>query len=210
MIVHHFYIVRSRIPLDVQRFGSFLDGKVSGCRFEIIVIRLPHHRRPAGMAHPHQQSHTVLAARLEEAAMPIVVHPLSQISKFFGTLWLTVSRSYDLIKRRCALCPFQSIVVHTPLMRLRPDAFGGIGTQKTLISQHVGHASLAVELVVTGLQCKVGFGRKHTVRTVTAHYLIGRTGNIMKSRVFFLYDTAQSLVDSLGWETLVTSAIQSK
>ena len=42
-VVDHFYLVRCRIPLDMQRLGSLLDSKIGGSRLEIIIIRLPYH-----------------------------------------------------------------------------------------------------------------------------------------------------------------------
>ena len=77
VVVHHLHLVGGRVPLDVQRLGRLFDGEVRRRRLEVVVVRLPYHRRPARMAHPHQQSHAVLAARLEEAAVAVVVHPLS-------------------------------------------------------------------------------------------------------------------------------------
>lgn len=38
------------------------------------------------MAHPHQQTFTVLASGLEQTAVAVVVHPLCQFGKLFRTL----------------------------------------------------------------------------------------------------------------------------
>ena len=90
-VVHDLDFFGGRVPLDMERLGSFLDGEVSGGRLEVIVIRLPNHRGPARVTHPHQEAHAFLAARLEEAAMAVVVDPLRQVGEFLHVLWLPVA-----------------------------------------------------------------------------------------------------------------------
>ena len=140
--------------------------------------------------------------------MAVVVHPLSQIGKFFRAFGLSVTGRDNLVERRGTLCSLQRIVVHTPLVGLRPDTFGRIGAQEAFVGQHIGHTALAVELVVAGFQREVGLGRQHAVGTVAAHHIVGRTRNVVHSRMFFLHDTAQSLVDGLRREAFVTTAVQ--
>ena len=189
-VVDHFHLIRCRIPLDMQRFGSLLDCEIGGSRLEIIIIRLPYHRRPARMAHPHQQTFTVLASGLEQTAVAVVVHPLCQFGKLFRTLRFAIPFRDDLVERGTALCPFACIVVHTPLVVLRPDSFRREGAEHAFVGHDVRHSSFTMELVIAGLQREILFCRKHTVRAVTAHHIVSRAGDIMDIRMVFLDDTA--------------------
>ena len=160
------------------------------------------------MAHPHQQTFAVLASGLEQAAVAVVVHPLCQAGKLFRTLRFAISFRDDLVERGAALCPFAGIVMHPPFVILRPDSFRREGAEHAFVGHDVRHASFAMELIVAGLQREIFFCRKHTVRAVAAHHIIGRAGNIMDIRMVFLDDTAQRLVDLFGRKTFVTSAVK--
>ena len=123
IVVDNFHLVGYRIPLDMQRFGSLLDSKVGSCRLEIVVVGLPYHRRPARMTHPHQQAFTVLASGFEHTAMAVVVHPLRQFSKLFCILRFAISHCDNRVEGCTTLRSFACIIVHTPLVTLRPDSF---------------------------------------------------------------------------------------
>ena len=160
------------------------------------------------MAHPHQQTFTVLASGLEQTAVAVIVHPLCQFGKLFRTLRLAIPFRDNLVERGTTLCPFAGIVVHTPLVILRPDSFRREGPEHAFVGHYVRHASFTMKFVIAGLQREIFFCRKHAVRTVAAHHIVSRAGDIVDIRMVFLDDTAQRLVDLFGRETLVTSAVE--
>jgi len=85
-------VVGRWVPLYVQRLGRFLGAEIRGRRLEVIVVGLPHERRPAGMAHPQQQAHAVGALRLEHGAVAFIVHELGERDPIRGIAGAAVSR----------------------------------------------------------------------------------------------------------------------
>ena len=58
------------------------------------------------MTHPHQQSHAVLAPRLKQTAVTVVVHPLGQFRKIpRGTLRLAITFGYDFMNEAAPCAP---------------------------------------------------------------------------------------------------------
>ena len=99
------------------------------------------------------------------------------------------------------------VVMLSPLCVLRPHRLRREGTLQALVVHHIRHTTLAVELITTILQSEILLHWQCPVRTMTTDYIIRRAGDIMNARMILLHDATQCLVDLLGREALVTSAI---
>ena len=77
-VVDDFDALGDRIPLDVKRLAALLAPKIGRRRLKVVIVGLPDERGPAGMAHPKQKSHAVLALPLEHGAITFVIEELGE------------------------------------------------------------------------------------------------------------------------------------
>ena len=119
-MVDDFNAVCKRIVLDVQGFTRLLAAKVGGRRIEVIVIGLPYHRGPAGMAHPKEQSCSTAARRFEHATIAVVVDELRPAGELLDVTGFAKTFAYELIEDGRTLCTLQSEVMLPPFGILWP------------------------------------------------------------------------------------------
>ena len=92
-----------------------------------------------------------------------------------------------------------------PIQVLRPQVVGIKRAAQALIGHHVGHTALGMKFA--RLFLKIFLGAYRPIRSVSAHAVIGRTGNIVQSGMQHGHRVAQSIIKRLGGIALVAAAI---
>ena len=159
------------VPLYVERLASLLASEEGSRRFEIIVVALPCHARPAGVTHPYEEPLPVAASRLIHRPVAVVVLPLGQLCERGGVVRLAESLLYYGVERRSPLCALHAVVVLSPLVALGPQCLWPQRACQSLVCHYVRHAPLRVQFA--RLTVEVFLRRQCPVRTVTAHSVVG-------------------------------------
>ena len=131
------------------------------------------------MAHPDEQSHAVVAPALVHGPVTLIVDPLSPFTKLLSRCWLTKVIDDQLVERGTALSTLHRVVVAAPIQVLRPQVLGLKCTAQSLVGHDIGHAALGVQLAC--LLLEVLLRAQCVVRSMAAHAIIGRTGDIIQS-----------------------------
>ena len=85
----------------MQRLAGLLDREVAGARIEIVVYKVPDHRRPSIVEHPLNDSGRnifVLAVSLEHGAFGVVLHRLRDALVFSGRMRLGIHGLHRVIE----------------------------------------------------------------------------------------------------------------
>ena len=205
-VVDHLDAVRERIVLDVQRLTSLLRTEIGSRRLKIVVVGLPHHRRPARMTHPEKKTCPALARRFEHPTVAVIVDELRPPTELLSTLCLSEALADQPVKLRSPLCTHQRVVMLSPFYRLRPQGIRTHCAAHALDVHHVGHPPLGMNL--SALTAEVFFHRQCPVGTATAHTFRRRVGDIVHAGRERMHILAQLAVDGFRRESLVASAIE--
>ena len=170
--VDNLHAIGKRVPLDVKRLACFLCAEIGGCRLEVIVVGLPHHRRPCRMTHPDEQSLSVVVGALVHRPITVVVQPLGVRCELTSILRFAKGTGDELIERSPSLRALLREVVLTPIFTLWPEMLWAERTRETFISHDVGHPSFGVQLAC--LPLVVFLRRNSPIRAMTAHAVVGR------------------------------------
>ena len=189
----------------MQRLTRLLAAEERRRRLEIVVVAAPGHARPAGVAHPDEQPHTVFRARLVHRTVAVVVLPLCQCGKGGSVVRHAEGAVYYSVECRTALCALHAVVVCAPRVALRPQLALCKRAVQTLCCHHVRHATLGVQLA--SLVLEVELRCACPVWSVSAHAVVGRAGDISQSWVQCRDILSQHLVDRCRWVALVASAV---
>ena len=149
--------------------------------FQVVVIGLPHHRRPAGVTHPDEQAHAVLTAALVHGTVTLIVDPLCPVAELLSRCRLTEVVGNQLVERCSALSALHGIVMAAPIDVLRPQVFRIQRSAQAFIGHYVGHTAFTVQFA--GLLLEIFLGAYCPIGSMAAHAIVGRTGDIVQSRM---------------------------
>ena len=146
-VVHHFHAVgrRGSTGCAAARRPSSRRSRRRWARSSSRRSARP--AGPAGVAHPDQQAHAVLALRLEHGAIAFVVDELRERHPIGGVIRAAVAVLDAVAEGRAALRAGQREIVHAP--HRRPAAtigFLGHHLLQAVDGDDVGHAQFAVQL----------------------------------------------------------------
>ena len=204
--VHDLHLMPGRIVLDMQGLTRFLDGEISGGRLEIIVVGLPYERRPARMAHPHEQSLAVRLPALEHGTVAVVVEPLCPLGILLHRGRFPKMALKDIVEVLTLWRTLQAEVVLSPGIGLRHQTIRAEEALHALPGRDVLHALLRMEL-----RREVGEvpGRGlQAVRPVTADHVVGRGADIRQLRMERGDSLLQRLLQRRRRITLVAATVE--
>ena len=193
-IVHHLNALLQGVVLDMDGLASLLHTEVGRCRFEVVVVRTPHHAGPAGVTHPDEQSHTVLLRGFIHGTVAVVVEPLGQLREVACIAGFSEVACKGCVERLTALSTLQREVVLSPSITLRPELGGVEHTTQALEGRDIRHTAFGVEFL--GLFVEIDGCRLHAVGAMTADTIVGRAGDVAQLRMELLDLLAQSGIDA--------------
>ena len=98
MIIHYLHVPAPAVIKDMQRLTGLLASEIGCKRLEVPVVGLPHHGRPAWMAHPEQQPLTVFAPAFEHGTVAFIIEPLGVLRKAAGVFRHSESLLHHLVE----------------------------------------------------------------------------------------------------------------
>ena len=157
------------------------------------------------MTHPDEQSHAVLAAALVHGPITLIVDPLCPITELLNRCGLAEVVGNQLVERGTALGSLHRVVVTAPIEVLRPQMVSVERTAQALIRHHIGHTALGVQFARLFLE--ILFGTYRPIGSMAAHAIVGRTGNVVQSRMQRCHGVTQAIVQWLRRIALVAATV---
>ena len=199
----------ARILIEYHVDGLVADLRAVEASVHVmpVVVRLPHHRRPRALAHPHEDSVAALGVYgLEHRLVVLVLHGLREARELIEVLRLRVGAA-DVVREAVAsLRAAARVVMHPPDDVHRPEVVRAEHRAHRLDLRDVRLSALAVERL--GSVGEIPLRIAHGVRAESAHRPARRVRNVVARSVQLAAKPRQIVRERLRRIALVARAVE--